>query len=113
MSNTWFGEPWPSADYRAPICEDDNLRIPVPVGEFCVWCQEPIVENDRGTCMMGMNADETWQRMYAHIECGFMNVTGPIAFHEGRCKHAGGADPCHDPNMTYRQEALLRWAQNR
>jgi hypothetical protein len=62
---TWFGKPWPSDRLRALVCEDENERAPTPIGASscrwrrgpglfspqpatCLWCGEPIIEDDRG-----------------------------------------------------------------
>lgn len=44
----WFGEPWPSADRRAPVCEDDSMRAVTPVGIPCGWCAVKIEPDDQG-----------------------------------------------------------------
>ena len=48
MRVRFFGEPWGSEGQRAPICEDDTYRIPVPVGEKCIECTKAFVESDHG-----------------------------------------------------------------
>jgi hypothetical protein len=47
----WFGEPWPSAEERAPICDDDKDQDRTPVGSLCIGCGEPIEADDRGVLM--------------------------------------------------------------
>lgn len=44
---------------------------------------------------------------HAHKECLFMNVAGPLAHHDGRCRCHGGTS--ETPGMTVRQEALEVW----
>lgn len=44
----FFGEPWPTADERAPICEDDAYRVDVPVGHRCIRCEKGFDVADRG-----------------------------------------------------------------
>jgi hypothetical protein len=100
----WFGEPWPSAELRAPICEDDSLRIPVPVGAQCLWCSELIEEGDRGEEIGHL--EEGWR--YAHRECCFRQVVGGPGHIQRRCTCCGGTeDP--DLDMTPRQAALWVW----
>lgn len=78
----WFGEPWPSAELRASVCEDDADRVPVPVGEECTLCTEDILEGDRGVVLAHLEVDEvdphlTWiQKRNAHINCLIQNVGG-------------------------------------
>ena len=71
----WFGEPWPSADYRAPVCEDDSLRVdPPPAGTECVLFGHPIQDGDRGLKIPHMNADGTAELRYCHIEDIHRNI---------------------------------------
>lgn len=44
----WFGDPWPSAEERAPICGDDGERTVTPVGRRCPYCHEQIRGDDQG-----------------------------------------------------------------
>jgi hypothetical protein len=44
----WFGEPWPSDEFRAGVCEEDELRVDPPAGERCVACSELFTDHDRG-----------------------------------------------------------------
>lgn len=48
MRIQWFGEPWPSAERRAPICADDSNKIATPVNTNCLECKKPIEEKHRG-----------------------------------------------------------------
>jgi hypothetical protein len=77
----WFGEPWPSAELRAPVCEDDALRIPPPKeGELCTLCDGPFRAGDRGFMMPHITADKTspwisWTELrYCHLDCLTSNV---------------------------------------
>jgi hypothetical protein len=96
-------------EYRAPICEDDRHRVPTPIGEVCYWCEEPIVEGDRGIIRPWVQIDESIPTRPIHIECDLRSVIGPVAFLNGKCKHAGGTEPCFDHNLTARQDALASW----
>ena len=106
----WFGEAWPSG-----VCydDDDNLRAdtrkPFPAGESCLYCTEPFSEEagDSGQAMPSMSADGEGRIIHVHKECQFMNVAGPLAHHEGRCRCHGGTG--ETPGMTVRQEALEVW----
>jgi hypothetical protein len=44
----WFGEPWPDAELRAPVCEDNADRIPTPTYVHCLRCEQPIGPDDQG-----------------------------------------------------------------
>jgi hypothetical protein len=101
----WFGDPWPTELLRAPVCEDDTQRVPVPVGATCFWCDDLIDEDDRGSFMGTMDGP-----VPIHIECSMRSVMGPVAYLEGRCTHAGGTEDCYVEGQTKRQDALATWA---
>lgn len=105
----WFGEPWPSDRLRAPICEDDTMRVPVPAGQTCIFCIEEIQPGDRGVLMPALAADGTSSIEAAHIECQFANTVGGAAHLDGgRCEHCGGeGDPY--AGLSYRESALQVW----
>jgi hypothetical protein len=109
----WFGEPWPSETARAPVCEDDTLRIPTPVGETCLWCDETIVDGDRGELMPVMRSLEGPAEVaYGHIECQFRQVMGgPAHLDGGHCRHCGGPEDPEDPDLglSAREAALVVW----
>jgi hypothetical protein len=76
MTN-WFGEPWPSAELRAPVCEDDAERVdPPPPGEECILCGHPFEAADRGIRMPHITAGLQRELRYSHIECLHSNVMG-------------------------------------
>jgi hypothetical protein len=109
----WFGPaPWPSDEFRAPICDSDENRIAIPVGKTCLYCDEEIREGDRGETVQYVGTD-LWGRsdikiMVSHIECSFRQVMGGPAHLIGRCRCAGGrTDP--DMGMTPREAALWVW----
>ena len=81
----WFGAAWPSETERAPICEDDALRIETPVGDPCLWCHEPIEEGDRGVTMMELVDPDRAQVQPMHIECNYRQVMGGPAHVNGTC----------------------------
>jgi hypothetical protein len=71
----WFGEPWPSARLRAPVCEDDALQVaPPPAGELCVMCHERFRLGDRGILMPHVGANRQVSMRYMHLECLLGNV---------------------------------------
>jgi hypothetical protein len=104
----WWGEPWPSEELRAPICEDDSLRTPTPLGESCAWCEEPILQGEGGVWMLHWEPDGAVEKPW-HQECSFRTVMGSKAHLEQRCTCYGGQDH-DDPNMTAREEAI--WVLN-
>lgn len=78
----WFGEPWPSEELRAAVCEDDRMRVPTPVGEECTLCTEDILEGDRGVVLAHLSLDDTdphlskVEQRAAHLDCLIRNVSG-------------------------------------
>jgi hypothetical protein len=101
--NYWWGEPWPSAEVRADICDDDRFRIAVPVGEPCMHCPEPIEAGDRGVtypAYIGAEGQLVAEPLHAHIECNFRN-TQP-------CAARWRGEPC-DHTRPYREDALEVW----
>lgn len=108
----WFGEPWPSAELRAPVCEDDNRRIPVPVGGVCYLCDELIDDTDRGVAIPSVVTDKATgepmpsQLVHSHIECHLRSVLGCSG-------HLLGQGHTHD--ISYREDArrVVRWLEDR
>lgn len=70
----WFGDPWPRDEGRAPVCEDDALRVPVPEGERCTMCREPVTADDRGVVLPHMAADRSVTQGFVHLGCLLGNV---------------------------------------
>lgn len=104
MHARWFGPPWPKPNWRAPICEDDRLEIPTPVGIRCHLCNEEIVEGENGTAVVAMGMDPAKYphlmlngRVYSHRECNLRTIMG--------CSAALRGEP-HDHDGDYRQDAL-------
>lgn len=109
----WFGEPWPRPDWRAPICEDDSLRIDVPVGEKCIHCRESIEEGDQGvrysgSVVMGEDGKPAVGPVpYSHAECNLRSVTGNHLHISGQCNHIGD---CNEKStLSYREESREVW----
>lgn len=106
--NRWFGEPWPRENFRAPVCEDDSLRIPVPVGETCYLCTTEIGENDRGQETYGIGADgQAEGPMYHHIECIMRNTQGCFELVSTGQPWTPGHVCEYE---SYREDALKVWA---
>lgn len=98
----FFGERW-----DAPAV-DDATQVATPVGASCLWCDEEIVDGDRG--FMRAAVTQTGADLRAeHRECGFRAVVGSIGHLLKVCHCYGGTmeDP---PGITRRQSALLVWA---
>lgn len=73
----WFGEPWPSAELRAPVCDDDALRVdPPPPGELCGLCDQGFWVGAQGVVIPHVTADLRAEKRYCHIGCLVSNVGG-------------------------------------
>jgi hypothetical protein len=102
--HVWFGDPWPSG-----ICYDDDgrlledMRIPVPAGETCPQCEDPIGAADRGQAMPYPDGIR-----YVHRECLFRQVMGPLAHLQKRCRCYGGTSSA-TPGLSRREEAIAVW----
>jgi len=102
----WFGPAWPSG-----ICYDDDgrlieeMRKPFPIGELCLWCDDPFDETagDSGQATPYMDGIR-----HVHKECQLRQVTGPVAHLEGRCSCHGGTYEV--TGATAREDALAVWA---
>lgn len=74
----WFGEPWPSAELRAPVCEDDAEWVPTPIWAQCMFCNGTIAEGDRGVMIPSVAINEKGERLVSlsvvHVECLLRNV---------------------------------------
>lgn len=88
------------------------MRIPVPVGSPCLWCEELIVDGDRGESISMMTSDGNngviAKTAYMHVECGFRQVMGGPAHIRGTCSCEGGTDD-PDLGMTPHDAAKFVW----
>jgi hypothetical protein len=124
--NDYFGEPWESG-----ICED-GTRHATPVGKKCLFCEEAIVEGDRGEFIYANpsipesmaediivwvftekpGGDEGYQSIAMnpnHRECMYREVMGGIGHHEDHAHWCGY--PLYDPDggRTRRQSSIEVW----
>lgn len=103
----WWGRPWPSDRLRASVCEDDALRVAVPVGYACSLCDVLIEEHDQGISMMGIGADRKPYPVQEHIECNMRNVLGCYELvSTGATWESGHVCTGQD---NYREDALKVW----
>lgn len=99
--NGFFGEPWPSG-----VCENARQR-PTPVGELCLWCDEPIEDGQQGVFISAFGENGAVEHP-EHRECALRSVLGGVAHLERRCTCFGGG--AHDDDdMTPRESALAAW----
>jgi hypothetical protein len=106
----WFGDPWPSDELRASVCESPNDRVGTPEGEPCLWCDEPIAENDRGVILPVGDLDSDGRFFTTirpcHIECNVRSVVGSLDHLTGHCS-CSGKEPVS--GLSSREDALAVW----
>lgn len=84
----WFGEPWPSGIcYKSdPMTGEDvlpyewdySMQVPTPVGIACMWCEELIVDGDRGQRIPNVGSGTTTTGISVqHRECALASVVPP------------------------------------
>lgn len=78
----WFGEPWPDAEFRASVCEDDKDRVPLPTGEVCAMCNNPLEPDAQGVVIAHQEESPilhglfTIELRYIHIDCMMRSILG-------------------------------------
>jgi hypothetical protein len=77
----WFGEPWPSAELPAPVCESDDDKIATPVGAICPYCTVAIAPDARGVAIpylgsMSKHMSEPLAALNYHARCLLASVVG-------------------------------------
>jgi hypothetical protein len=71
----WFGEPWPTAQFRAPVCENDDERVPAPMPWVrCLFCKEPFPFLARGVVIPHLDDEGLWREHPLHLACLLGNV---------------------------------------
>jgi hypothetical protein len=70
----WFGDPWPSPAERAPVCSAEEEHVPVPVGQHCGMCAEPVITSDRGVWMEHLHTTGTADQRPVHLRCLIRSV---------------------------------------
>lgn len=96
--NKLFGPEWAGT----PAGEDLEL-VPTPVGESCLWCEEPITEGESGIIQPFL-AEPGWRWASTHRECHLRHLFGSVAHQTGpSCSATACAD---DPALTRREAAL-------
>jgi hypothetical protein len=106
----WFGEPYPSLETPAPIFPMAN-EMPTPVGEPCLYCDEPIVMGDRGVVMPFVTGAALVTLRAQHYECFMRQILGSSNHIGHRCSCYGGTEGHGRGDLTRRAEALLALAE--
>lgn len=87
----YFGQPWNELNWD---------RVKTPVGKSCSWCEEVVVEGDRGVILPSIPEGKT---LY-HLECFLRQITGSVGHQRKTCSCFGGRE--EDPKgMTLREAA--------
>jgi hypothetical protein len=100
----WFGKNWGGS-----ICETTS-QVPIPVGELCIHCDEPVEKSDDGIIMpvVGMRVGEYTpdpRPNYApmHLACFMRDVVGSVGHQNKTCSCFGGNE--EDPVGMTKKEA--------
>lgn len=100
----WFGKA-----YGCPY-EADTPHAPIPLGQVCSWCDEPIGAQDDGVLFPYDRGELAY-----HYECHMRKVVGGLNHQLGRCYCCGGDAPPDPPELGIRQaaiEAVEHWTNN-
>lgn len=68
----WFGEPWPPdwrVNGRAPVCEDDEDQVPIPVDSMCGECWQRIQPDAQGVILPYVHSSGERQTIVYHLLC--------------------------------------------
>ena len=100
----WFGRRW-----DAPVVDPPATELPTPVGDACLWCEEPIEAGDCGLwmhCVVMVDGESVGVVKPIHMECQVRQALGGIAHLEGRCSCRGSlCDP--DDGLPLREAARV------
>jgi hypothetical protein len=98
----WFGDPWPSEEHRAAVCESDADLTLVPLGHTCIECTKPFKESDRGVITVCspriwggfdlMVLGNTIRVCAYHLSCWLSLVVGDELTHEVLSRMPGRQD---------------------
>ncbi len=97
----WFGESW-----GAPLCGECE-HVSTPVGELCVYCEEPIEANQAGVVMPAGDAHGHFAEKPEHYECFIRQIVGSVAHITMQCScYVPGSLASDPPGVTKRQAAI-------
>lgn len=95
----------------APQFIDVEERVPVPVGEACGSCGEPIAEGDSGMimpCLAYAAGGPVAGELVQHIECAARQALGSVGHQLQRCHCYGGTED-DPPGLSRRAAARAAW----
>lgn len=97
----WFGP-----DHLPPFDDGDLVRAPAPIGERCVWCDEPILEGEYGFLVPHVESAGSARERPHHNECLARQMLGSVAHQLGLCTCVNPESKHEDPpGITRRQAA--------
>lgn len=83
---------------------EDVETCPTPAGKPCLWCDENIVDGDKGF-LVGCceEIDKSGEAPY-HRECMLRSIFGSVGHQKKKCSCFGGTEE-DPPEMTKREAA--------
>lgn len=103
MTTPYFGPTFARKEWE--------VQVPVPVGELCLWCDEPIEEGDIGTIQGVAERAPTGEIISrtqpVHYECSMRSVLGSVSHVQGTCScNIPGSHEGDPEGMTKREAAI-------
>lgn len=99
----WFA----AADWTAGCESEFYQRVPTPVGEMCLWCDEAIEDGQTGYVMPYIGAESATEKP-EHVECFIRSIIGSLGHQMRQCSCYGG-DRGDPPIMTKREAAVAAY----
>lgn len=95
----WFG-------YKsfALVC-DHSPRAETPIGEACVWCEEPIGPEENGFLVLTVGPNGLSTEQPIHPECHLRTLVGGANHQAGLCVCFGGELPSDSVDLSLREAA--------
>ena len=100
---TFFGQRWDAPAF------DEAREVPTPVGEVCLFCEEPVSAGDSGTHMAYVGAEGPGVRA-VHIECFLRQSLGSLSHLTLRCSCYGGTE--HEGHDRDSARQVKKWLED-
>lgn len=82
---------------------EDVETCATPVGKACLWCEETLIEGDKGFLVgCSQDIDESGEVPY-HRECMLRSLFGSVGHQNKKCSCLGSTE--EDPSGMTRREA--------
>ena len=107
MALQFFGQRWDAPAFESAV------EVPVPVGQTCLFCPEPIGSDDSGVVTPYIDERGKASASPIHIECHIRSIVGSVAHLEGRCSCVTGRGSDDHTNTSWRQQGrdTITWLQ--